>query len=424
MNREGVFVGESQPKWWLLAAILAAVLLLGAGCGGDEEAAAPVEAEDDAPAEAGQPSGEPIVIGAAIAQTGIIAPFDGPALNGATLAVEEINERGGVLGRPLEIVVADTASDINQGARAGLEVIGEGADAMLVSPDYNFGGGAAREAQQAGIVVFSSSAGSPRFGVQGIGDMAFTMGIAATTDGAVAAEWGYEEQGYRTAYMLVDDIADYNRDQCRGFETRWEELGGELLGSDTFSNDDPSIAPQITRLTGLPSEPDFIILCSFPPGGATAIKQLRDAGVDVPIISQSGFEGDFWYRDSMPDLRNFFYIAPVSLWGDDPSDQANEFAEKYRERWEQPQAVSAIGAYAAVYAIAEAMEATGTTEGAAVAGEIEQFDRRNVGGIEVSFSETAHIDLDRELRIIEIDRGEHRLAAVRSAENQLAVFDE
>ncbi len=416
MTREGVFTRTTRPNRWLLAAVAATVLLLGASCGGDEEEAAP--------AETGQPSGEPIIIGAAIAQTGIIAPFDGPALNGARLAVEEINAKGGVLGRPLEVIVSDTKSDINQGGRAGLDVIGKGADAMLVSPDFNFGGGAAREAQKAGILVFSSSAGSPKFGVQGIGDLAFTMGLAATTDGALAAEWGFEEKEFKTAYMLLDDIADYNKDECRGFETRWNELGGELLGKDTFSNDDPSIAPQVTRLRALASAPDFIMLCSFPPGGATAVKQLRDAGVDVPIISQSGFEGDFWYKDSMPDLSNFFYIAPVSLWGDDPSPQVNEFADKYRKRWDQPQAVSAIGAYAAVYAMAEAIEKTGSTEGAELAAEIESFERRNVGGIEVSFSDKAHIDLNRELRIIEIDGGEHRLVTVRAAEKQLDVFGE
>jgi len=417
MNRGGSLMGKSIWRSALVVSVFALLFAATACGGGDDE-----EGASGATTSGG--GGEPITIGAAIAQTGIIAPFDGPALNAAKLAVEEINADGGVLGRPLKIVVADTKSDINQGSRAGLEVLDKGADAMLVSPDYNFGGGAAREAQKAGKLVFSSSAGSPKFGAQGIGDLAFTMGLAATTDGALAAEWGSEEKDFKTAYMLLDDIADYNKDECRGFETRWNELGGQLLGKDTFSNDDPSIAPQITKLKALDSPPDFIMLCSFPPGGATAVKQLRDAGVDAPIITQSGFEGDFWYKDSMPDLSNFFYIAPVSLWGDDPSQQINDFAEKYRKRYGQPQAVSAIGAYAAIYAMAEAMEKTGGTEGAALASEIEKFDGRNVGGLEMTFSDTAHIDLNRDLRIMELDGGEHRLAVVRAAEKQLPLFGE
>ena len=122
----------------------------------------------------------PIVIGMAIGLTDFMAAYDLPALNGAQIAVDEINEAGGVMGRSLEIVTADTKSDIDQGTVAGLEVIDQGAHAMIVSPDYNMGGGAARAAQDAGLVVFSSSAGSPLFGIEGIGPLAFTMGIAAT----------------------------------------------------------------------------------------------------------------------------------------------------------------------------------------------------------------------------------------------------
>jgi branched-chain amino acid transport system substrate-binding protein len=302
-------------------------------------------------------------------------------------------------------------------------VIDKGAHVMLVSPDYNFGGGAAREAQKAGMLVFSSSAGSPKFGVQGIGDLAFTMGIAATTDGAVAAEWGYEDEGFRTAYLLLDDIADYNKDQCRGFETRWTELGGTIAGEDTFSNDDPSIAAQVTKLQSLSTPPDLIMLCSFPPGGATAVKQLRDAGVDAPIISNNGFDGDFWYKDSMPDLEDFYFTGPASLWGNDPSDQINSFTEKYKARWGQPQAVSAIGAYATIYAMAEAIEATGSTDGAGLAAEIETYDRKDVGGMEVTFTEEQHIDSQREERIVALNNGEHTVAAARAAEKQLPLFE-
>ena len=364
----------------------------------------------------------PIIIGMAIGLTDFMAAYDLPALNGAQIAVDEINEAGGVLGRSLEIVTADTKSDIDQGTVAGEEVIDQGAHAMIVSPDYNMGGGAARAAQDAGLVVFSSSAGSPLFGIEGIGPLAFTMGIAATTDGAVAAEWAFEDQGFRTAYLLLDDIADYNKDYCRAFEARWVEQGGTIAGQDQFNNNDASIASQVTRINALPEAPDIIALCSFPPGGAVATKQLRDGGVDAPIVSNNGFDGDFWYKDSMPDLADFYYTSPVSFWGDDPSAEVGEFLRKYLERHGQPQAVSAIGAYAAVYALAEAIEDAGTTDGEAVAGILEQFDGRNVGGLNVTFSPDLHIDKDRELRILELDAGAHQIVSIRSAKSQPPLF--
>jgi hypothetical protein len=90
MNRGGSLEGT---KVWraALTLVVLTVLFAAVGCGGDDdddaEAAGTTAAETtETTGTTGEPSGEPIVIGAAIAQTGIIAPFDGPALNGATLA--------------------------------------------------------------------------------------------------------------------------------------------------------------------------------------------------------------------------------------------------------------------------------------------------------------------------------------------------
>lgn len=417
----------------LFVAILCALAMVLAACGGTddgsgvtssvagEEPTTSTVPEEEPTASTTGSDEDPIIIGMAIGLTDFMAEFDLPALAGASIAVEEINEAGGVLGRQLEIVTADTKSDIEQGTIAGLEVIDQGADVMIVSPDYNMGGGAARAAQEAGILVFSSSAGSPKFGIEGIGPLAFTMGIAATTDGAVAAEWGFEERGYQSAYILLDECCDYNKDACGAFDTRWTELGGVMSGTDVFNASDPSIATQVSRILALDSPPDLIMLCSFPPGGAVAVKQLRDSGVNSPIISNNGFDGDFWYKDSMPDLKDFFYTSPVSLWGDDPSEEVNAFVAKYIEREGQPQAVSSIGAYASVYAMVRAIEESGSTNGAELQAVLETFDKENVGGLSVSFTPEAHIDASREERIMELNAGAHSVASVRAAEQQLPV---
>jgi branched-chain amino acid transport system substrate-binding protein len=400
---------------WLLLAIAALALVLGAAaCGGDEggEAAQTTEAAPE----------DPIVIGSAIALTGGLSAFDLPALSGTEIAIEEINADGGILGRQVKLVKADTKSDINQGARAGLEVLEQGADAMIVTLDFNFGGGAAREAQKANKVVIAPGAGSPKFGVQGIGSMAYTLGIAATTDSAVAAEWGFEDKKFKTAYLLLDDITDYNKDQCRAFKQRWTELGGTVLGEDVFKNSDPSVASQVTRIKGLSSEPDLIMLCSFPPGGAVAVKQLRDAGVGSAIISNGAMDGNYWFKDSIHDLSGFFFTASASVWGNDPSEEINAFVEKVKARDGQPQAYFTVLGYIAVHAIKIAMEKANSTDGLKVAAELDKFDKENVAGLELTFTPEQHIDSAREERIIEVDKGKHRVAAVRAAKKQAPLF--
>ena len=127
---------------------------------------------------------DPIIIGAAIALSGIAAPFDGDPSRAAEIAVSEINAAGGVLGRPLKIIYADTKSDFAHGAVAGEEVLDKGADVVIVTGDFDFGGGAARAANARKVIAISPFAADPKFGVRGIGPYAFTFSTASITSGA------------------------------------------------------------------------------------------------------------------------------------------------------------------------------------------------------------------------------------------------
>jgi branched-chain amino acid transport system substrate-binding protein len=372
-------------------------------------------------ASAGGGSKDPIVIGYAGGFTGDIAFFDDPAYKGAQIAVDEINKAGGVKGRPLELIKADTKSDINQGSRAGLELINKKVDAMLVTPDFNFGGGAAREAQKAGKLVISVGAGAPKFGVQGIGPLAYTMGISGVTDGAASAEWAVEKKQFKTAYILLDDVTDYDKDQCRGFETRFKELGGQILGKDTFKNGDPSVATQVTRIKRLGTPPDLISLCSFPPGGAVAVKQLRDAGVNSAIVSNGAMDGDYWFAKTVPDLSDFYFLASASMWGNDPTPAVNDFVKTFSAGSGQPQNTFPLFAYSAVKGIAAAVEKSGSTDGKALAGVFDTFKAQDLV-IPVTFTPQLHIDTAREERIIGVQNGKHEVDDVRKAEKAPALF--
>ena len=94
-------------------------------------------------------------------------------------------------------------------------------------------------------------------------------------------------------------------------------MGGKIVGRDTFKNDDPSIATQITRLRALNPAPDVITLCSYTPGGASAVRQIRAAGINTPIASDNAMDGGYWLS-AVPDLNNFYYASLGSVVGGDP----------------------------------------------------------------------------------------------------------
>ena len=109
-------------------------------------------------------------------------------------------------------------------------------------------------------------------GIQGVGPNSFSASVLAPVQGATMAEWAHAKREARTAYVLEDTFIEYNKGICTGFNWMFPQLeGAEIVGSDTFKNDDASIASQITR--GLLARGDGVA------GGtaqhATPIERLR-----------------------------------------------------------------------------------------------------------------------------------------------------
>jgi branched-chain amino acid transport system substrate-binding protein len=271
---------------------------------------------------------KPIVIGFAIGETGFIQPFDVPGYHSWQLVINAQNKKGGLLGRKITTTLADTKSDINQGTIAGQQVLAKGASFMVVTCDYNYGGAAARVANAHKVIVFSICAGDPHFGRQGIGPYAFTDNYATPIEGSAVAEFAYS-RGWRHAYQLIDTSVDYDKSLCGYMEQRWKMYGLSLAGKDTFTNSDTSIATQVSRLKATPGV-DFVMLCSYPPGGATAVKQLRNSGVKLPIVSGNAFDGTFWLA-GIPSLNDFYAPVAASIHLDDPRRAVNNYVKAYKK---------------------------------------------------------------------------------------------
>lgn len=351
-----------------------------------------------------------LVIGMAVAKSGWMNAYDDDPMKAAEIAVEDINAKGGVLGRNLKLIYSDTKSDAAQAFKAGQEVLAAKAELVIASCDFDVGSPAALAAQEVGVATMSICSGSPKWGPQGVGPLVFTMSIAAQVEGYIAAEWAFQKQRWTTAYMLKDTWLTYTRSMCQGFEDRWRELAGEdgWLGSDTFLNEDPSIAAQITRLKALPKQPDAIFICTVVPGGATAIRQLRNAGVEQAIIGGFGLDGSYWL-DSVPNLSNFYLPVHASVFGDDPRPEMNDLIKRFTERYGNPPATSyfAMG-YSAIQAFAIAAERAGKTDGAAVAAELEKFKDEPLLIGPRTYTKELHIQTQAQGLMMEVQNGKHR----------------
>jgi len=140
-----------------------------------------------------------IVIGFAVAQSGPVAGYDDNGTKTAQIFIDDVNAKGGILGKKLRAVFADTKSDRAEGAKAGQEVVSQGADLVVGTCDYDFGAPALLQAQKAGKISVFLCAEDAKAGVAGVGPYSFTAGVAVQLEGASLAEWDTTSRATETS---------------------------------------------------------------------------------------------------------------------------------------------------------------------------------------------------------------------------------
>jgi branched-chain amino acid transport system substrate-binding protein len=354
----------------------------------------------------------PIVIGAPLGLTGFVSFYDGPLLAGAKLAVKEINSGGGVLGHPLKLVTADTKSDPAQIANAGTAVLDKGAKFVIPTMDYDFGGPAARVASAKKIISITTS-GDPRMGLKGIGPYAFNLYPAGPTEGAAAATFAYDKQGWRSIYILNDTSANHPKTVCAAFKRTFTQLGGTIAGEDTFLNKDQSIATQLTRMRAALPKTQAIMLCSFPPGGVNAVRQVRGAGIDKPLILDAAFDGTFWLA-AIPKENNTYVMSTGSITrGQNHDPEQERVLAAYTADAKKPPVfgVGLMTGYSAVQALAKAITAANSIDSDAVKRQLESFNDTALAIGHVTYSTSCHVPLGAPLSVLRINRGKQKFVA-------------
>jgi branched-chain amino acid transport system substrate-binding protein len=347
-----------------------------------------------------------IVMGFAVAQSGPMEAYDGDATKMAGLWIEQTNAKGGLLGKKLRAVYADTKSDRVEGTRAGQDVVRQGAKVVFATADYDYGAPAALQAQKAGIISVFVGASDPKAGVVGVGPYSFTAEKAGQLEGATVADWGYEKKGYRTGYVLLDDAIEYDKSVCAGFDWAFEKAGGKIVGRDTFKNADPSISSQVTRLSNAirDSKVDVVMLCTYQPGGSSAVRQLRSAGIKLPILNGSSMDGSYWIS-AVPGLDEF-YVPVQALAADDPRPDVAQLIKDYTAKYGKPPTTQyAFPIYAWLQLWAKAVTEAKTTDAKPVVAIMEKYkDEPTVLGPR-SFTPKLHIQTSIPLTITDTANG-------------------
>lgn len=344
-----------------------------------------------------------IVIGDTGSTSGGMASYDQPASTGVQIAIREINAKGGLLGRPLKYVHVDGKSDPNEGARAAAQVLDDGAQLVILTCDFDLGAPAALQAEERKTVSFSQCGASTNFGPPAIGPHNFTMATPAPTQGSIAAEFMFNHQNWTKVWSLLDNTLVFFTQMHKSFVARYEELGGQIVGSDTFQQQDPQIGPQITSLKSLTPQPDALILFTYQPGLAQVLRQIRAAGINQPVFGSCDFDGTFWH-ETVPNVKDVFFEAYGNI-QEDPNPKVNQFFKTFASvSGGPPPTAAALTGYSIVQAWALAVNKAGTIDGDAVAKALESFRDVPLLVGPTSFTPQYHWQTNRSMSILEVTK--------------------
>ena len=303
----------------------------------------------------------PIVIGAIYNLTGGQAELDVPSSRGARLAVKEANKAGGVLGRPVKLMLVDGKPDPGVSARATVKLLKRHpAPAGLIGlSDTDMVLAAARIAAVHSHVFITSGATSPKL-PQDVPQFLFLACFGDNVQAAAGAEFAFDALKARSAVVLYKQTSTYARLLHGYFETRFKQLGGKVLAGRGYT-----LADIKAKAQGLPKA-DLVYLAAQPDDVAAAIPALRGAGVAAPILGGDGLDiGAGWQKVTQAD--RVYFTTHAYLGADNPDPRVQAFGKLFAQAYPalQPDAFSALG-YDAARLLMAAIKSAGGTDPQAV----------------------------------------------------------
>jgi branched-chain amino acid transport system substrate-binding protein len=341
---------------WLIAAIMAAAMLaVAAGCGDD----------DDSGSQAGDGGGEPIRIGASLPLTGEFSEPGKAAKQGYEVWQAMINDAGGLLGRQVELVIKDDASNQNTVvADYNALISGDKVDLLLGTFSSLLNLPASAVAERNRMLYVEPAGGNPDIFSRGFKMIFFSQQATADHQGDVWAEWilslPEDKRPKTAAYPTLDD--PFAMPTSEGIEAILSEGGVETVYRETYTADTTNFD---SIANGVKSrKPDLVVIGSQFEDGIGMMRALRKVNFTPKWLYQSNapsFGEQYADGVGVENTEGVFYAVSHSQEATTPGNE--EFVAKYQEMFGgETVPEDAADAFAAAEVLQAAVEANETVE--------------------------------------------------------------
>ncbi|MCK4617764.1 ABC transporter substrate-binding protein [Candidatus Aerophobetes bacterium] len=231
----------------------------------------------------------PVKIGMLVARTGALAPFGPPIANGARLAVDQISESGGLLGRRLELVVRDTGTAPAVGRDAATKLVEIDKTPALVgalSSGVTFAVSSITIASE--VVQISPASTSPAVTDLDDNDFVFRTCVSDALQGRVHADLA-ESEGYKTTSVIYVNNP-YGKGLAEVFKKAFEAKGGKVLVMVPYEEGKPSYRGEIEA--AIKQNPEVLQVTAYPVDGNKMLVQAVELGYKGKYLFPDGMKGE------------------------------------------------------------------------------------------------------------------------------------
>lgn len=390
----------------LAAMLLAATMLLtacgGSGSGSKESSGSESKAPSSEASEASKSgdAGDKILIGGLGPLTGPVATYGVSATNGIKLAFEEINAKGGILGKQVEFLLEDEKGDPTEAVNAYNKLMDEGIVALIGDITSAPSLVVAQETQSSGIPMITPT-GTQLNITEGHPNV-FRACYTDPFQGEVLATFAVKNLNAKTAAVLTNTGSEYSDGVVKKFVETAGKLGLEVVASESYGDADNDIRTQLTSIAA--KQPDVLLIADYYEKDALFVQQAHEVGLKAKILGSDGWDGTLsQLGDNAKAADGIYFANHYAVDSTDPT--VKSFVDNYKAKYnENPTAFSALG-YDAAYMLKDAIEKAGTTDYAKV---VEALKGLKFTGVTGSMTFDANNNPIKEVSIMTVENGQYK----------------
>ncbi|MGO4929377.1 ABC transporter substrate-binding protein [Fundicoccus sp. Sow4_D5] len=356
-----------------------------------------------------------IKIGGNLELSGAAAAYGTPIAEALELAIEQKNDAGGLLdGQLIELLITDNQSDLTEAASVATKLISQ--DVVgIIGPTATGVAKAAipiiTEGEMPTILGASTGDGLTLAEDGSVLEYLFRVCFEDSFQGLAAGEYASEILTADSAIIITDQALDYSLGLADSFTQRFEENGGSILNTQSYTSGDTDFSAILTTL--LAQDFDILYIPGYYTETGLIIKQAREMGITQPIIGGDGYHSKTLIELAGAENATDIYFTTHFYEGnDDPKTQ--QFIDDYSEKFgKQPDTFAALG-YDASNLLLDAIERAGSTDRQAIIkaiGETQDFE-----GITGTFSFDEEHNPIKPALMLKLENGEIVSAEEVSAE--------